>query len=485
MLLLIVIGFVAGGITGVSPCMLPMLPMVFIGGIAGAPKSDSGDAGGVDPGPIRTGLNIRGWQRRPILIIAGLVVSFSLFTLTGSALLSALDLPQDFLRWAGLTILVVVGLAMVIPRLELLLQRPFQRLPKFGGRSGGNAFVLGLGLGTLYVPCAGPVLAAISIAGITGHFSGSVVALTLAFAVGAAIPLFFVARAGQRLSRLASLSRSRARRLRMAGGTVMVLLAVALAFSITDGLQRSVPCYTQALQNQVENNSLARGALAELNGPAKQKAVAPSRQGTASSSARSSSPSTTDRERPPAVAMATGPVVTCRSQSEVLANCGPTAEISGVASWLNTSSGYPTTIAALRGKVVLVDFWTYSCINCQRSLPFIEAWYTRYQVSGLEVIGIHTPEFAFEHVAGNVATAIADQKVNFPVALDNSSTTWQNFHNAYWPAEYLIDARGVLRHIADGEGGYATSEALIRQLLSAAHPGILLPTPIDPAAALK
>jgi len=459
-----------------------MLPLVFFSGNTAAPPNENGATAGAF-GAIATRPRTVGRLRRPILIIAGLVVSFSLFTLAGSALLAVLQLPQDFLRWAGLTVLVLVGVAMAVPRLESLLQRPFRQLPSFGGRAGGNAFVLGLGLGTLYVPCAGPVLAVISIAGVTGHVSGGVVALTLAFAVGAAIPLFFVAWAGQGVSRLSSLSRSRARRLRMVGGGVMVALAVALALNVTDGLERSVPGYTQALQDKVENNPLARGALAHVNDPTQQNAGAPGLR-TTSPSTQSGSPGTTNPKLPPAVAIATGPVVNCESQAQVLANCGPAAEISGVDSWLNTPAGHPMTVAGLRGKVVLVDFWTYSCINCQRTLPFVEAWYSRYQASGLEVIGIHTPEFAFEHVASNVAAAITEQKVNFPVALDNSSTTWQNFNNSYWPAEYLIDANGVLRHLSDGEGGYATSEGLIRQLLSAAHPGIVLPAPIDPTVQL-
>jgi len=130
--------------------------------------------------------------------------------------------------------------------------------------------------------------------------------------------------------------------------------------------------------------------------------------------------------------------------------------------------------------VVLVNFWTFSCINCQRALPFINSWYAKYHASGLEVVGIHTPEFAYEHERGNVADAIKSDDIRYPVALDNSSATWRAYSNSFWPAAYLVDSQGVLRHVAFGEGGYADSELLIRELLRNARPGVALPPPADP-----
>ncbi len=431
MLVLISIGLLAGLVAGVSPCVLPVLPVIFFsGGVHG--RLSAGETGRF---------------RRPLAIITGLAVSFAIVTLAGAAVLTAVGLPQDVLRWAGLVVLVLVGLGLLSPRLEQLLQRPFEGLPKlFGsnssGRPAGSGFVLGLGLGTLYVPCAGPVLAAISVAGTTGHVTGGIAALTIAFSLGVALPLAVFATAGAGVYRRLASYRRRSRHFRIAGGVTMVLLAVALTFNLTDGLQRAVPPYTQALQDRVENNSAARQALSD--------------------------------------ATATGPVVSCLPQARTLANCGPAPQFVGIQNWLNTERNKPVTLTELRGKVVLVNFWTYSCINCQRALPTIKAWYADYHSSGLEIIGVHTPEFAYEHELSNVQGAVRSDGIEYPVGLDNSSATWRNFDNSYWPAEYLIDAGGVLRHVVYGEGGYADSEALIRELLRAANPEVILPAPTDP-----
>ncbi len=462
MLVLIAIGVLGGLITGVSPCVLPVLPVVFF-------------AGATSPGaPAATGA---GGLRRPAIVILGLVAGFSVFTLLGSALLTAIGLPQDFLRWAGLAVLVLVGLGLVFPPLERMLQRPFQRLPTaFSGRPGllgGNAFVLGLGVGVLYVPCAGPVLAAISVAGSSGHISGGVAVLTVAFAVGVAVPLLAFALAGGGIARRLSAYRRRSNAFRVAGGTVLIVLAVALTFNLTDAVQRAVPSYTQALQAKVEDNPGARAALAGLE---QQSSAA-----TTASTAGTATPSTAATPARTSSDDASGPVVTCVSHATTLANCGPAPQIVGIQSWLNTPQDRPLSLAQLRGKVVLVNFWTFSCINCQRTLPYIKAWYHAYHASGLEIIAVHTPEFAYEHELGNVRDAVTSDGITYPVALDNTSATWRNYDNAYWPAEYLVDARGVIRHVVDGEGGYADSERLIRQLLRAADPGVVLPPPTDPS----
>lgn len=465
MWVLIGIGLVAGLITGVSPCVLPVLPVVFF----------AGDTTPAVPGTARR-------RFRPAMIILGLVAGFSMFTLLGFAVLTALHLPVDFLRWAGLVILVLVGLGQIFPPLEWLLQRPFRQLPKaFSGRSagtrpgrwGGNAFVLGLGVGTLYVPCAGPVLAAISVAGSSGHLSVRIAVLTVAFAVGVGAPLFVFALAGDGISRRISAYRSHSNRFRIAGGAVIVLLACALTFGLTDGLQRTVPSYTQSLQRRVEDNPAARAALAALDEPSQTAAT-----GTA---AAVPGPTPATAAVPAVAPAATGPVVACVSAAPTLANCGPAPAIVGIQSWLNTSGNKPLSLAQLRGKVVLVNFWTFSCINCQRTLPFLKAWYSAYHSSGLEIIGVHTPEFAYEHDLGNVQDAVISDGITYPVGLDNTSATWRNFHNSYWPAAYLVDGQGIIRHLVAGEGGYVNSERLIRTLLRAAAPGVVLPAPTTTA----
>ena len=222
----------------------------------------------------------------------------------------------------------------------------------------------------------------------------------------------------------------------------MIVFAVALVFNLPAGIQRAIPDYTAALQGKVVDGGQALEDLAS---------------GT-------SSPANAE-------------LANCDSGGAELENCGAAPDISGATGWLNTPGGAPIDIKALHGKVVLVDFWAYSCINCQRAIPHVVDWYKAYKDAGFEVIGVHTPEYAFEHVPGNVTSGAAGLGITYPIALDNDYSIWDNFHNQAWPAEYLIDANGTIRHIAIGEGEYDVTEGLIRQLLTAAHPGVALPSP--------
>ncbi len=499
-LTLLLIGLLGGLITGVSPCVLPMLPVIFFAGGAGpaTPRStaSSVEADGADTVHVTENDSIRPTRRqrswRPVTVIVGLVLSFSIFTLLGSVLLSALGLPQDLFRWAGLAVLTLVGLGLIFPGVNEWIAKPFSRFPKLRRRADGNGFVLGLGLGALYVPCAGPVLAAIAIAGTSGRIDGRIVALTVAFAIGAAVPLFIFALAGSSVSKRLTAYRTRARGFRLAGGLVMLALALALTFNVTDGLQRAVPNYAQSLQAQVVRiNPTAIAPAISAAGPA--TIAAPGTSATAAPATTAAGPATTAALRTPIPAPAAGqpaPFISnpdatladCQAGSLTLGDCGAAPNFGGISRWFNTRDSTPLTTAGLSGKVVLVTFWTYSCINCQRALPHVESWDTAYRRLGLQVVGIHTPEFSFEKVPANVQQGIADQHVQFPVGMDNSATTWTNFHNSYWPAQYLIDSTGTVRHIKYGEGDYANSETLIRRLLVAAHPGLPLPAPVEPSA---
>lgn len=417
---LIAIGFVGGLITGISPCILPVLPVIFFSGTS-AMRGDSGVQG---QGSTATQTVSR---TRPYLVIAGLVTSFSVVTLVGSALLSLLHLPQDALRWAALVALLAIGLGLIFPRVEALLERPFARLPQRQFGSGRSGFGLGLALGVLYVPCAGPVLAAIVVAGATGTIGVDVVALTAAFAVGAALPLLVFALAGRRVTERVAAFRRRQREIRVVAGIVTILLAVALVFNLPAVLQRAIPDYTGALQERVGGDDLQLGGLVNEQNAA---------------------------------------LSNCTNGAPQLESCGQAPDIVGITAWLNTPEGAPVKLSALRGKVVLIDFWAYSCINCQRAIPHVVGWYDAYRDKGLEVIGVHTPEYGFERVTDNVRQGAADLGITYPVALDNGYSTWTNYRNKYWPAEYLIDKQGVVRHVKFGEGDYAVTENLIRQLLS-------------------
>jgi cytochrome c biogenesis protein CcdA/thiol-disulfide isomerase/thioredoxin len=414
---LVLIGLVGGIITGVSPCVLPVLPAVLLGG--GSAEPDAPYA-----------------RRRPYLVVLGLMLSFAVFTLFGTLILASLHLPDDAIRWAGLALLVLVGLGLLVPPLGHLLERPFYRFPQRVSGAGGNGFVLGLALGAVFVPCAGPVLAAITVAGATDHIGWRTIGLTLGFAVGTAIPLLAFALAGRGMAARIGAFRRHQGAFRAASGVVMIVLAVALTFNISDIIQRDIPNYTSAA-----GNSLEKGAAAPAAGGAS--------------------------------------LQDCQTAAlyggSGLEQCGAAPAFSGIQQWLNTPGGQPESMTSLRGKVVLVDFWAYSCINCQRELPHVEAWYKDYAADGFTVVGVHTPEYAFEHVPSNVAAGVSRIGLTFPVALDNSYDTWNAYDNQSWPAAYLIDATGQIRHIAIGEGDYTGEEQLIRQLLTAAHPGITLP----------
>jgi cytochrome c biogenesis protein CcdA/thiol-disulfide isomerase/thioredoxin len=428
---LALIGFVGGLVTGISPCILPVLPVIFFSGGIVVPPS-------VAPDPPRS---------RPYLVIAGLVVSFSLVTLAGSLTLAALGLPQDVLAWAGLIVLVLIGVGLIVPRFERVLERPFTWIPQRQLGRNSTGLLLGLSLGVVYVPCAGPVLAAITIAGSTGRIGVDTVVLTVAFAAGAAVPLLIFALAGRRVGERVKGFRRHQRGVRIIAGVVMIGLAISIVFDVSARLQRLVPDYTSGIQERISESDEVIDAL-DLGGLENEQ--------------------NKDLDQ-------------CTIGADKLDSCGTAPDLIGIKQWFNTPGNAPVTLDDVRGKVVLLDFWAYSCINCQRSLPHVIAWYEAYHRAGLEVIGIHSPEYAFEKEPGNVRDAAHDFGIDYPVALDNNLSTWTNYRNRYWPAHYLIDAQGIVRHITFGEGDYDVTETMIRDLLRQAAPDVDLPAATDTA----
>ncbi len=424
---LALIGLVGGLITGVSPCVLPMLPIIFL-------------AGGSDT--AGTGKPEKRRDFRPLVIIAGLVTGFSIFTLLGTTLLSLAGLPDSFLRWAGVTVLALVGLGMIVPALGHLIERPFYRLPKVTGGKGGP-FIVGLGLGTLYVPCAGPILAAITVAGATGDIGVRTVVLTVSFATGAALPLLVFATAGANIRTRINTYRKRAVAFRTVGGVVLIALAVGLVLNLPQVLQRAIPNYTGGLEEKIAKSETVQGALA---------------------------PFETEENKG---------LSRCTPGDDKLADCGPAPRLRGTGKWFNTPGGDPLSLDELRGRVVLLDFFAYSCINCQRDQPYIEDWYEAYEDAGLTVVGIHSPEFAFERSADNLADALDREGTTYPAVQDNDLKTWTAYRNRYWPAKYLIDRDGTVRAIKFGEGDYDRTESLIRQLLTEDGSVSSLPDPVS------
>ena len=445
MIVLLLIGFVAGLIAGISPCILPILPVVLVGWADPVANEER---------PLAAR------RRRAVAVVLGLVISFALITAVGSAVLSSLGLPQNLLNDIGLALIFVYGVALLVPNLERLLEKPFARFTRGGPRRDGSAFLFGLGLGAVFVPCAGPVLTAVTFLGTMHRATFYSVVLSFFFAAGAAVPLLAIALAGDRLiERNRGLS-VRARQFRPLGGVLLILMAGALHFNLLNGVQKLVPGYTNALQNHVEGNSFAFKELNKIQYPN-------------SSNAKSTPGSTTSDD---------GSLTTCEQYaaegySQGLSKCGVAPQFTGITTWLNTPKDKPLSLKALRGHVVLVDFWTYSCINCQRTLPHVEAWYKRYHKSGFDVIGVQAPEFAFEHVISNIKSAVKSLGVKYPVAVDNNLDTWAAYRNNYWPGEYLVDANGVIRHVDYGEGNYSADEDLIRSLLTKANPDLKLPPP--------
>jgi cytochrome c biogenesis protein CcdA/thiol-disulfide isomerase/thioredoxin len=396
-LLLLGIGFVAGLVTAVSPCVLPVLPILLAGGASGG-------------------------RRKPFAIVAGLVVSFSVFTLFAAWVLDQLGLPKDLLRNIAIALLFVIAVSLIVPQIGVLIERPFQRLARAPAGDLGGGFLLGLSLGLVFVPCAGPVLAAITVQAATLNFGWRTVLLTIAYALGAAVPMLVVAMGGQRFLR------PRAQKLRAALGIAVALATLAIVFDLDTRLQTWLSDYTNALQKPVERSSVAKRELRKLThsggGVARAANVDP--------------------------------------RTAALPDFGPAPDFLAIHGWINSR---PLTMAELRGKVVLVDFWTYSCINCLRTLPHVEAWDRLYRKDGLVIVGVHTPEFAFEHVPSNVRAASRRLGVHYPVALDNEYGTWIAYQNEYWPAKYLIDRKGHVRYAHFGEGEYDTTERNIRLLL--------------------
>ena len=439
---LFAVAFLGGLITGLSPCIVPVLPVVVAGGSADTSRA------------------------RPYLIILGLVVSFSLTELTGSTVLSALGLPQDFLFWLGIALLGLLALGLMVTVVGEWIERPFARLGSTRYANSGGGFVLGLSLGLVFVPCAGPILAAISAAESHHRIDFSSFTVTLFYAVGAALPLLLFAVLAQRAVVGWQKLRTHLPAVRRVAGAVLAVTTVALAFHLLDPLQRDVPGYTSALEDHIESSGSISKQIEALDGekanPFAKKAAAAASSARAASSAKAASSAR-------AASSAT---------AATLPELGRAPDFAGIVTWFNTPGDKPLSLAQLKGKVVLVDFWTYSCINCQRSLPHVEGWYKDYKNDGFVVVGVSTPEFAFEHVISNVRSAAGNLGIHYPVAVDNNYDTWYAYGNNYWPAEYLIDRTGEVRAYDFGEGGYSTMESNIRTLLTA--DGVTaLPPPTD------
>lgn len=416
----LILAFFGGLLTILSPCILPVLPFVF----------------------ARLGQPFRS-SVLPMLV--GMAVSFaavgSLASISGSWVVQA----NQTGRLLALVLLAVFGLGLLFPALADRLSQPLVRLgnrlslradrARLAGDAVGGSLLLGVAIGLLWAPCAGPILGLILTGAAIGGASGHSALLLLAYGLGAATSLAIALGAGGRMAKGLKRSLGASEKLRRGLGAVVLLAVAAIAL----GLDRS----SVATATRSGASGLEETLVAKL--------------------------------RPTAAAASTGLTNASSSQSTTgspapLPVLGAMPPLPPGATWLN---GSPVSLEQLKGKVVLVDFWTYSCINCLRTLPHLRAWAEKYRNQGLVVIGVHSPEFAFERDIDNVRAATRTLQLTYPVVLDNDLAIWKAFQNRYWPAHYFIDARGRIRHVQFGEGAYDRSERVIQQLLKeAGRPGV-------------
>jgi thiol-disulfide isomerase/thioredoxin len=335
-------------------------------------------------------------------------------------------------------------------RLEAWLSRFAGRAgaPKTGGDGFWSGTLVGASLGILYTPCAGPILGGVIVVTASQTFSAGRLAVALAYGLGSAAVLYLLMLGGRRVVR--PLAR-RGHALQIATGAVMVLVALAMWGEYDLRFQRQVtadlPSFLVNPAEGLEKTASAQSALASIQetggrGIGSRAAAAETGGG------QGHSPGGED--------------------AVPLDDYGPAPEFADTQKWFNTPGGKPLTMRGLRGRVVLVDFWTYTCINCIRTLPYLEAWDKRYRKDGLTIVGVHSPEFPFEREASNVEAAIAAEGIRYPVVQDNELGTWSAYENQYWPAEYFVDARGHVRYVHFGEGEYSEKEKVIRELLAEA-----------------
>ena len=398
-MLVLILAYLGGVLTILSPCILPVLPFVFA-------RSD------------------RPFRRNGLPLLLGMALTFAVVATLAAVGGGWAVHANQYGRYVAMGVLALLGLTLLSSRLAEWLSRPLvalgNRLSQRSERDGDSVWSaagLGVATGLLWAPCAGPILGLLLTAAALNGASVQTTLLLLTYAAGAATSLAVVLIIGGKLFELMKRSLGAGEWLRRALGVLVLCGVAAIALGLDTGL-------------------LTRISLASTGG-IEQKLINAVRP--------------TSAEQP---ALKAGDPLRVEGEFPSLA---------GATGWFNST---PLSVESLRGKVVLVDFWTYSCINCLRTLPYVRGWYDKYKGHGLVIIGVHAPEFAFEKNPDNVARAVNDLGVDYPVALDNDYAIWRGFNNQYWPAHYFIDARGQIRHHHFGEGKYHESEDVIRQLLS-------------------
>lgn len=378
------LAFLEGLALIISPCILPILPLILSGSIEGSKK-------------------------RPFGIILGFIITFALFTFFSRKLVQYTGIDLGLIRHISYALLLLFGIMMLSTYLTEEFNRITQRLTRIGSRladvnnpQGGfiSGIFFGCLVGIIWTPCAGPILAAVIVQTVIQQTSLNSFLTVLSFGIGAAIPMLVITLFGRKIMTKFSFFKTHTKQLRKTLGAIIIIAVVYMIYS-EGGIS---PSFAKSDQKAIKQNKIVNGISNPYIAPA----------------------------------------------------------IADVAAWLNSP---PLELNQLKGKVVLIDFWTYSCINCVRTFPYLKEWYNKYHDKGLVIIGIHAPEFEFEKDFNNVKKAIEKNNIQYPVALDNQFSTWQNFQNRYWPAHYLIDKNGYVVYLHFGEGEYDVTENNIRYLL--------------------
>ena len=424
MILLLLFAVLAGAGTAITPCVLPVLPALLSASAAGG-------------------------RRRPVGIVLGLAITFTIAIVLLAQLVNGVGLASGAARTLAIVVLIGFGVIMLIPGLAQRVQAPLSRLARFGPKKRGDGFWSGLGvggaLGFVCAPCAGPILAAVTAVSASTGPTVRVVLVAIAYSLGLGAVMLLYGLGGRAvLTRIKRVARGNS--VERGLGIVLIATGVLMAFNLDVRFEdflanksNDLPAFLTDPTQSLETSNAAQKRLLALR-PA-------SRFATKAAEAAKT---------------------TAVEDGASLPDDGVAPNFVDTQDWFNTPGDKPLSLTKLRGHVVLIDFWTYTCINCIRTLPFVKGLYAHYHRYGLDVIGIETPEFTFEQNASNVKQAIDTDGIRYPVVQDNRYGTWDAWGNEYWPAEYYVDAKGEVRHYQFGEGGYSEDETVVRELLRAA-----------------